>query len=76
LPPAALQSLARQLGFDAVACEPKPGRALAQAQRWAREHGGAVLATGSIYLVGDLLDQLASRGTMIPPQAGRQSSAR
>ena len=36
LPPAALQSLARQLGFDAAACEPRRARALAQAQRWAR----------------------------------------
>jgi len=58
LSPAALQSLARQLGFDAVVCEPQPGRALVAAQRWARERGGdaAVLATGSVYLVGDLLD--------------------
>jgi dihydrofolate synthase/folylpolyglutamate synthase len=58
LSPAALQSLARQLGFDAVACEPEPARALAEAQRWARERGdeAAVLATGSVYLVGDLLD--------------------
>jgi len=58
LSPAALQSLARQLGFDAVACEPEPRRALAAAQRWARERGdgAAVLATGSVYLVGDLLD--------------------
>jgi dihydrofolate synthase / folylpolyglutamate synthase len=58
LSPAALQSLARQLGFDAVACEPEPRRALVAAQRWARERGdgAAVLATGSVYLVGDLLD--------------------
>ena len=35
LSPAALQSLARQLGFDAVVCEPQPGRALEQARRWA-----------------------------------------
>jgi len=58
LSPAALQSLARQLGFDAVACEPEPARALAEAQRWARERGdgAAVLATGSVYLVGALLD--------------------
>jgi dihydrofolate synthase/folylpolyglutamate synthase len=55
LPPAALQSHARQLGFEAVACEPRPERALEQAQRWAREHGGTVLATGSVYLVGELL---------------------
>jgi dihydrofolate synthase/folylpolyglutamate synthase len=58
LSPAALQSLARQLGFDAVACEPEPARALAEAQDWARERGdgGAVLVTGSVYLVGGLLD--------------------
>jgi dihydrofolate synthase/folylpolyglutamate synthase len=55
LSPAALQSLARQQGFEAVACEPQPGLALAQAQEWAVEHAGAVLATGSIYLVGELL---------------------
>ncbi len=54
LTPAALHSLARQLGFDA-ACEPRPARALAEAQAWALAHRGAVLATGSVYLVGDLL---------------------
>jgi dihydrofolate synthase / folylpolyglutamate synthase len=59
LPPPALQSLARQLGFEAVACEPRAGRALEQARQWAREHRGSVLATGSIYLVGDLLGELA-----------------
>jgi len=58
LSPAALQSLARQLGFDAVACEPTPWRALAQARSWAAERGGAVLVTGSVYLVGDLLHRL------------------
>ena len=61
LSPAALQSLARQLGFERVACEPSPRRALAEAQRWARERGGAVLATGSVYLVGDLLAALRDR---------------
>jgi dihydrofolate synthase / folylpolyglutamate synthase len=61
LSPAALQSLARQLGFSQTTCEPQPRRALAQAQAWARahphdEHGpAAVLATGSVYLVGELL---------------------
>ena len=62
LSPAALQSLARQLGFDAVVCEPQPWRALAEAQRWARARGenAAVLATGSVYLVGDLLGHLRS----------------
>jgi dihydrofolate synthase/folylpolyglutamate synthase len=62
LSPAALQSLARQLGFDAVVCEPEPARALADAQRWARERGAgaAVLATGSVYLIGELLEHLRS----------------
>jgi dihydrofolate synthase / folylpolyglutamate synthase len=57
LSPAALQSLARQLGFERTTCEASPARALARAQEWAREQGGraAVLATGSVYLVGDLM---------------------
>jgi dihydrofolate synthase / folylpolyglutamate synthase len=63
LSPAALESLARQLGFAAARCEPRPRVALEQARDWARtvkgtsERGGgaAVLATGSVYLVGDLL---------------------
>jgi dihydrofolate synthase / folylpolyglutamate synthase len=71
LSPAALQSLARQLGFAAVACEPRPARALAHAQRWAREHDGAVLATGSVYLVGDLLAQSED----VDRAAGRLSAA-
>jgi dihydrofolate synthase/folylpolyglutamate synthase len=69
LSPAALQSLARQLGFEAVACEPKPSRALAEARHWASEHGGAVLATGSVYLVGDLLSRVESSATIERPQA-------
>jgi dihydrofolate synthase/folylpolyglutamate synthase len=56
LPPATLLSLARQLGFERTACEPKSAKALAAAQSWARtQDGRAVLATGSIYLVGELL---------------------
>jgi dihydrofolate synthase/folylpolyglutamate synthase len=58
LPPAALLSRANQLAFAHAVCEPDPGVALAAAQRWARAHGGAVLATGSVYLVGDLLTRL------------------
>jgi len=72
LSPAALQSLARQLGFQDTVCEPKPAHALEQAQRWAREHAGAVLVTGSVYLVGDLL---ASLGEPVELTA-RRSSAR
>jgi dihydrofolate synthase / folylpolyglutamate synthase len=62
LSPAALQSLARQMGFEEAACAPSPRRALELAQEWARaQPGGAVLATGSIYLVGDLLASFAER---------------
>ena len=70
LSPAALQSLARQLGFERVACVPRPARALADAQRWARERGGAVLATGSVYLVGDLIGRLDGTTEVGAPQAG------
>jgi dihydrofolate synthase / folylpolyglutamate synthase len=59
LSPAALQSLARQLGFERVTSQPRPARALAEARRWAGGRGGAVLVTGSVYLVGDLLATLA-----------------
>jgi dihydrofolate synthase / folylpolyglutamate synthase len=58
LSPAALESLARQLGFAEVVREPSARSALSQAQDWARERGAAVLATGSVYLVGDLLAAL------------------
>jgi dihydrofolate synthase / folylpolyglutamate synthase len=58
LSPAALESLARQLGFEAVVCEPTPSRALAEARRWAGGCAGAVLVTGSVYLVGELLGGL------------------
>jgi dihydrofolate synthase / folylpolyglutamate synthase len=64
LSPAALQSLARQLGFDAIAREPVPWRALSEARRWAGERGGVVLVTGSVYLVGDLLARLDGGGTL------------
>jgi folylpolyglutamate synthase/dihydropteroate synthase len=76
LSPAALQSLARQLGFDAVECEPQPGRALEQARGWAGESGErrAVLATGSIYLVGDLLRGLGASDTL-DTQAAAQTRA-
>ncbi len=63
LSPAALQSLARQQGFEATECEPNPRRALELAQEWARtQPGAAVLATGSIYLVGDLLAERDDAG--------------
>ncbi|MFI5003890.1 MAG: bifunctional folylpolyglutamate synthase/dihydrofolate synthase [Solirubrobacterales bacterium] len=74
LSPSALQSLARQLGFEEVECEPHPWRALELAQEWARAQpgAGAVLATGSIYLVGDLLAETGIRaaGACLPASAG------
>ncbi len=76
LSPAALQSLARQLGFDAVACEPEPWEALEQARGWARRRGGAVLVTGSVYLVGDVLGRLDGADELSGLSSLRGSSAR
>jgi dihydrofolate synthase / folylpolyglutamate synthase len=59
LSPATLQSLAGQLGFERCACDSQPAKALAAARDWARERGAAVLATGSVYLVGDLFAHAA-----------------
>jgi dihydrofolate synthase/folylpolyglutamate synthase len=53
LPPATLASLAAQLGFDGAEVEPDARAALARARELAGP-GGAVVATGSIYLVADL----------------------
>jgi dihydrofolate synthase / folylpolyglutamate synthase len=77
LSPAALQSLARQIGFDAVECEPRPERALERARGWAGEESDrrAVLATGSIYLVGELLRRLQTSATL-PAQAASQDRPR
>lgn len=76
LPPAALLSRASQLGFERATCEPEPRRALAEAQRWARACGGAVLATGSVYLVGDLLTALELSGVERGAQERRGEGAR
>ncbi len=75
LSPAALQSLARQLGFERVTCQPSPADALAEAQRWAAQHGAAVLATGSVYLVGELLGDLGESGSAEDSRARRRRAA-
>jgi dihydrofolate synthase/folylpolyglutamate synthase len=84
LSPAGLQSLARQQGFEDVLCEPHPRRALALAREWAKGKGGggdggaAVLATGSIYLVGELLAEIAEAapaGAQAAGAAGAESQA-
>jgi dihydrofolate synthase / folylpolyglutamate synthase len=72
LSPAALESLARQLGFTHAACEPRPAEALRAARRWASERGGAVLATGSVYLVGELLASVQERGPAQESPAARR----
>ena len=62
--PAALALLARECGAPCVTCERTPARALLAAQQWARERAGAVLACGSLYLVGELLEQLGAFDTV------------
>jgi dihydrofolate synthase/folylpolyglutamate synthase len=65
LPQATLVSLSRQLGFEQTACEAQPAKALAAAQSWARTREGgtaAVLASGSVYLIGDLLSHARELG--------------
>ena len=64
LPPATLQSLARQLGFTAVSAERDPRAALAVARRVSGP-SGAVLVTGSIYLIADLLRPAGARGATL-----------
>jgi dihydrofolate synthase/folylpolyglutamate synthase len=76
LSPAALQSLARQLGFEDASCEPDPARALEAARAWALERGASVLATGSVYLVGDLLARQRSSATIGGTQADSRRSTR
>jgi dihydrofolate synthase / folylpolyglutamate synthase len=60
LPPPTLQSLTRQLGGPPAEIVPNARAALARARELAGS-SGAVLATGSIYLIADLLAP-ASRG--------------
>jgi dihydrofolate synthase/folylpolyglutamate synthase len=82
LSPAALQSQARQLGFAETVCEPRPRRALEQAQAWALAHRAGVLATGSVYLVGELLAGVLAGGglggsaTLPAPGASARTSSR
>ncbi|MGH2948054.1 MAG: bifunctional folylpolyglutamate synthase/dihydrofolate synthase [Solirubrobacteraceae bacterium] len=60
LPPATLASLAAQLGGPPSEIVPQPHAAVARARELAGPEG-AVLATGSIYLVADLLTQPGRR---------------
>ena len=60
LPPATLASLAEQLGGPPTEVVRNPHAAVRRARELAGT-GGAVLATGSIYLVADLVGEAAGR---------------
>ncbi len=60
LSPATLESLAAQIGTVPVQREPDPKRALVRAREVAGPDG-VVLATGSIYLIADLLRESGDR---------------
>jgi dihydrofolate synthase/folylpolyglutamate synthase len=60
LPPATLASLAAQLGAPSAEVEPDARRAVERARALAGPDG-AVVATGSIYLVADLLSPAGAR---------------
>jgi dihydrofolate synthase/folylpolyglutamate synthase len=60
LPPATLADLASKVGGVASEIEPDPRRAVARARELAGVNG-TVLATGSIYLVADLLSAPGAR---------------
>jgi dihydrofolate synthase/folylpolyglutamate synthase len=64
LPPATLASLAQQLDGPPSELEADPRRALARARELAGP-GGVVLATGSIYLIADLLRPADQRSASI-----------
>jgi dihydrofolate synthase/folylpolyglutamate synthase len=66
LSPATLESLARQVGAGEppLALEPDPRRALARA-RDSAGRDGAVVVTGSIYLVADLVRPTATRASTL-----------
>jgi folylpolyglutamate synthase/dihydropteroate synthase len=76
LSPAALQSNARQLGYEEIDCDPRPERALEHARSWAAANGGIVLATGSVYLVGALLAAAGGCGSVEDAEPRLRSSAR
>jgi dihydrofolate synthase / folylpolyglutamate synthase len=64
LPPATLQSLSGQLGGPPAEVAATPTAALARARELAGPDG-AVVATGSIYLLSDLVSEAAARGTRV-----------
>jgi len=57
-----------------VSCEPRPSAALAAAQRFVKRRDGAVLATGSVYLVGDLVAGARARARTKEPAVSERSA--
>jgi dihydrofolate synthase/folylpolyglutamate synthase len=70
----ALAKMAIEMGFDRIAVEPRASAALLAAQRFAKRRRGAVLATGSVYLVGELIAELRARVPREPPAVSRRSA--
>lgn len=65
LPPATLASLSRQLGDGPPTRVIGEPHAALEAAREAAGPGGVVLATGSLYLIADLLRPRGARGSML-----------
>jgi dihydrofolate synthase/folylpolyglutamate synthase len=65
LPAPTLESLAHQLGATDTLVEPDPRRALALARARAADERGVVLATGSIYLIADLMRRGENPGSTL-----------
>jgi dihydrofolate synthase/folylpolyglutamate synthase len=58
-PPDELLRVAPAAHLDCAAI-PDPEEAIASARAWARERGGAVVVTGSLYLIGEALPLLGA----------------
>ena len=71
---AALAKMAIEMGYERIAVEPSATMALQAAQRDAARRGGAVLATGSVYLVGELLADLREGARRESPAIPRRSA--
>ncbi|MDR7234859.1 dihydrofolate synthase/folylpolyglutamate synthase [Agrococcus sp. BE272] len=62
------------LGADRVLVEPELGTAVEAARESAADRGGAVVVTGSITLLGDVLGHAREAGWLVRPDARRQAA--
>lgn len=62
------------LGADRVLVEPELGTAVETARESAADRGGAVVVTGSITLLGDVLGHAREAGWLVRPDARRQAA--